>query len=191
MDDATDEGVHYLVYVMSDGDSNDDKIYGKVAGPKAYPTPAMKELLAGCQASKRWTFTYLGCDEKNVNEVAKATGISHSNMAACDYKDRGRTRVAMKGSVNKHAEFVKKFSEIDPASESQQDLRGNFYSADSGVGCAYDAFPELKNPFVSASSAAESVLAHREGTANVFGATSQNCVIGADKTYVRPTHKKN
>jgi uncharacterized protein YegL len=71
--DTEDENAAYLVIVISDGQNTDE-------GP--YTKAALREMIDACQKTNRWTFTYLGCSASYLEEIARETGISASNLAA-------------------------------------------------------------------------------------------------------------
>jgi len=75
--DFEDKNNIYLVIAISDGETNSDEHYS---------VSALKELIEGCQATDRWTFTHIGCDESYLKEMAKQTGIPLANYAAWDNK---------------------------------------------------------------------------------------------------------
>jgi hypothetical protein len=82
----------YLVYVISDGQTNSDLHYS---------VPQLKELVEGCQATKRWTFTYMGCDEAYLRLIAAQTGTPIANFAAWSNKTGRDARKAL------HAQAVR------------------------------------------------------------------------------------
>jgi uncharacterized protein YegL len=83
--DPNEKDVAYLVIVISDGETLNDKHFSK---------PQLRELIDGCQATGRWTFTYLGCSENYLKEMAHETGIPVSNMAVWD---NSRDDTALRG----------------------------------------------------------------------------------------------
>ena len=76
--DTDDKDTAYLVYVISDGQTNADCHYG----PNAERIAALKELIEGVQATGKWTFSYMGHDANYLAEMARQTGVPLSNMAA-------------------------------------------------------------------------------------------------------------
>jgi hypothetical protein len=68
-----DPDTAYLVIVISDGKTNQDKHYS---------WESLKELTQGCEATKKWTFTYIGCSKEYMEDLAKNVGTTTSNMAA-------------------------------------------------------------------------------------------------------------
>ena len=71
----------YLVYVISDGQTNADMHYNG---------EALKELIEGCMATKRWTITYMGHNARYLQEVARQTGVPLTNCAAWSNKSACR-----------------------------------------------------------------------------------------------------
>lgn len=70
--DINDENNAYLVFVVSDGDEN---------ASQHYSAGALRERIQTLQDTKRWTFSYMGCDEKYLKKVAAETAIPVANMA--------------------------------------------------------------------------------------------------------------
>lgn len=93
-----DENNAYLVIVISDGDTNQDKHYGSAA---------LKELVEGCRGTGRWTFTYMGCTEEYVQKIAHETAIPLSNVAAWSNAD---SRSATAGMSNQRKRAAKYFA---------------------------------------------------------------------------------
>lgn len=79
--DHADENVSYLVVIISDGEENASKHFralndfDRVSGRK----DELKELIQEVQRTKRWTFTYMGCDERYVRQVSEDTSIPIAN----------------------------------------------------------------------------------------------------------------
>lgn len=67
------ENNSYLVYAFSDGETNADKHFSGTA---------LKETIEGCQATKKWTFSYMGCSDSYLKEISRQTGVPIANMAA-------------------------------------------------------------------------------------------------------------
>jgi Mg-chelatase subunit ChlD len=80
--DYEDENTAYLIVTISDGQSNSDKHYS----PESWG-----ELISSCEATKRWTFTYMGCTREYLMQIARQTGTSPSNMAAWSNTSLGAT----------------------------------------------------------------------------------------------------
>lgn len=70
--DINDENNAYLVFVVSDGDEN---------ASQHYSAGSLRERIQTLQDTKRWTFSYMGCDEKYLKKVAAETAIPVANMA--------------------------------------------------------------------------------------------------------------
>ena len=64
-----DEG--FLFIIISDGCEN---------ASKNITSAALREMIDSCQSTGKWTFTYLGCSESQVKNIADETGIPISNM---------------------------------------------------------------------------------------------------------------
>jgi len=72
---ADDSEIAYLLILISDGDTLNDKHYS---------TAMIRELVEGCNSTKRWTITYMGCNEASLMKMARATSVPTSNMAVWD-----------------------------------------------------------------------------------------------------------
>lgn len=82
---ADDPDCAFLVIVISDGQNNRSK----------YATAAsLNSKIAECKATGRWTFTFMGCDETYIKEVAKSVGLDMGNVALWSNKNAGDTRNA-------------------------------------------------------------------------------------------------
>lgn len=115
-----DKDTAYLVYVISDGDTNSDMHYSQAA---------LKELTESCQATGRWTFTYMGHDPKYMEKLSRDTGVPLSNMAVWSNRDSVRTR----GAFQHQNKRMNKF--LDERATGK--LQACDYASDS-VGCLAD-----------------------------------------------------
>jgi len=66
-----DDDTAYLVMSISDGEENSSSHYN---------SRDIRSLIEGCEVTGKWTFSYMGCSNENLKEVAKQTGIPISNM---------------------------------------------------------------------------------------------------------------
>lgn len=73
-----DENTAYLMIIISDGEEN-SSVHVSV--------DSLRERIDACQATKRWTFTYMGCNADYLKKVAKETNIPISNMAIWNNAD--------------------------------------------------------------------------------------------------------
>lgn len=71
--DHEDQNTAYLIITISDGGTNLDRHYN---------WESLKELTQGCEATKKWTFSYMGCTKEYMEQLAKNVGIKKSNVAA-------------------------------------------------------------------------------------------------------------
>lgn len=94
--DHNDPNTAYLIITISDGDTNQDKYYN---------VSALRELSESCQATKRWTFTYVGCDEKYLREIARQTATPIANMAAWSNKDKNHTELGLKNATIRQRKY--------------------------------------------------------------------------------------
>lgn len=69
---AAGEDIAFLISIISDGGENASKYIGE---------QELHNLVSECEATKRWTFLYMGCSASNLREVQQMTGIPISNMA--------------------------------------------------------------------------------------------------------------
>ena len=67
-----DKDAAYLVIIISDGEENASTHYGPAA---------LRELKDSVDRTGKWTFTYMGCDDRYLMKVAKELNIPTSNMA--------------------------------------------------------------------------------------------------------------
>lgn len=81
--DSKNENVSYLVVIISDGEENSSKHFKALnqhdinMGKK----DELKALIEEVQSTKRWTFTYMGCDEYYIKKVSEETSIPIANCA--------------------------------------------------------------------------------------------------------------
>lgn len=71
VDDASDDSVAFLMIILSDGMENSSK---------KFTANDILEKVQKCEATGRWTFTYIGANQ-NLAELSKHIGIKESNMA--------------------------------------------------------------------------------------------------------------
>lgn len=67
-----DENTATLVVIISDGEETSSTHYS---------SDQVRALIEECQGTGRWTFSYLGCDERHLKKIAQQTAIPISNMA--------------------------------------------------------------------------------------------------------------
>lgn len=70
--DTKDENNAYLVVVISDGEENSSSHFSAAT---------LRELIDSVQKTKRWTFSYMGCDGQYLKKISKETNIPLENMA--------------------------------------------------------------------------------------------------------------
>jgi len=90
-EDDGDENTAYLLKVISDGDENDSSHYKE---------KVITEIFEGARASKRWTFDFMGCSEKDLKKINKYTGVSLNSMAMWSQDSDEQTSQAF--AANKH-----------------------------------------------------------------------------------------
>lgn len=113
-----DDDTAYLLYVISDGQTNSDMRYNP---------DALKELTESCLATKRWTITYMGHNIKYLEQQARSTGVPVSNCAAWSNKTGGS---AKRGFTHQKQRLNKFFDE-----RSAGKLATSNYASD-GLECA-------------------------------------------------------
>lgn len=119
MDDFKDENTTYLLNIISDGESEGDKIYTK---------QMVNQILQPCHASKRWTVSFMGCANMRLNEVSQTLGINLGNVAVWNpgsELDNAYSNKVMRASTNKYMNARK-------SSAEPQEMH-NFYSANENV----------------------------------------------------------
>ena len=65
------EDVAYLIVIISDGEEN---------ASRHYSVAALRELKDSVDKTGKWTFTYMGCDDKYLKKVAAEMNIPISNV---------------------------------------------------------------------------------------------------------------
>lgn len=151
--DTQDENNAYLVISISDGGENSSKFY--VNG-------SLKEMVEGCQLSKRWTFTYMGCSEAVLAEVAQATSIPVSNMAVWANQTADAATRGMSGTRKRMKSYMTNRTKGTVSAEC-------FYSADVGTAMNFSDVDE--------SSVSINTFGNTSGT---FADTSNSVVESTD-----------
>ena len=111
--DPDEENVAYLVIVISDGQTNSDRHFS---------TGAVRELVEGCEATDKWTFTYMGCSKKYMEELARDYGIPCSNMASWSNATADSATKGMRRSVARSSEYF--------GARGRGDTKSEFYMCD-------------------------------------------------------------
>lgn len=91
-----DENTAYLVIVISDGEENQSKNYNSAS---------IKALIEKCQATNRWTFSYMGCSEEYLHKIAEQTSIPISNMAQWSNKSAEAMQFATASSLTRNSHY--------------------------------------------------------------------------------------
>lgn len=102
--DSEDPDTAYLVVIISDGQENKSK---------KWTSAALAELIQKVQATKRWTFTYLGANQ-DLSKVQDTLGLEHSNMARWS-SSRGGSAYAMA----ENSKMTKKYMKARQAGATQ------------------------------------------------------------------------
>jgi len=81
--DHKDENISYLVVIVSDGEENSSKYFKRLSYSdiSAGKKDELKSLMEEVQKTKRWTFTYMGCDDAYIKKVSEETAIPIANCA--------------------------------------------------------------------------------------------------------------
>lgn len=153
MEDANDEEVSYLINIISDGETYDDKYYTEAR---------LLEACNSCHNTKRWTFGVLGCNQKMLNEVKAWTGIETSNMAV--WSNKSELEVAYSSKVMR-ASNKNYFNQRKRGVSAQS---SNLYSDDSSP-----VDLNLSDTIISASAAANDDL-------NVFKNVAEGTKLNAE-----------
>ena len=137
----------YLVDVISDGQTNADKHYA---------WDVLKELITGCEATKRWTITYSGCSKEYLENVARNTGVSINNCAVWSNASATEAKASFSNMKNRQTKFY---------SERKMGGSGSTCYASDGAGVAvFNAAPVSS---VAAPPVVNSVAELQAATANV------------------------
>ena len=120
--DPKNENNAYLVITISDGKEN---------ASKHVERPWLASKIAELQATKRWTFTFMGCDDRYLKEVAASTNIPYANCAKYS-TEKAKVKAGYEGSAAKVDEYMK--HRVRSAIRGQSVNTCHFYSAD--LNCA-------------------------------------------------------
>ena len=113
--DVDDKNNKYLVIIISDGNENASK----------HIEPAeLKELIESYKKTDRWTFTYMGCDDKAIDDVAKEMAIPFGNIAKWSNNTGSAVRVA---NAHGRSSLGRYFSDV----KSGVGAKATFYSEDA------------------------------------------------------------
>lgn len=153
MEDANDEEVSYLINIISDGETYDDRYYSQAR---------LLEACNSCHNTKRWTFGVLGCNQTMLNEVKAWTGIETSNMAV--WSNKSELDVAYSSKVMRASN--KRYFENRTKGVSAQSC--NLYSDENSP-----VDLNLSDTIISASAAADDDIA-------VFKKVSAGTKLNAD-----------
>jgi uncharacterized protein YegL len=110
--DQKDEDAAFLVIIISDGEENASNNYSK---------ETLKQMISSLQETNKWTFTYMGCSEDYLEEVAKETNIPITNMASWNNSTDNATKFGMQKGLEKVGTYYK-------AREKGDTILSNFYS---------------------------------------------------------------
>ena len=107
LDDADKKDVVFLVSIVSDGYENNSR---------EHSYESIAKLIKDCEATKRWTFTYLGANQ-NLADVANKMNISINNtMKFC--ADSVGVKNASFASSNMRSVMYSAYSDGDTQSDS-------------------------------------------------------------------------
>jgi len=98
---SDDPDTAYLVVIISDGQEN--------PGPGAqtkYNAKSLAELIKKVQATKRWTFTYLGANQ-DLGQVQDTLGFEASNMAKWSNRGGAASVLAMRENTKSVQKYMK------------------------------------------------------------------------------------
>lgn len=109
----------YVVDVITDGQTNQDRHYNRTS---------VKELVDGCEATKRWTVTYSGCGKEYIEEMARQTGVNVNNCAVWSNASAAEAAVSFKNMKSRQTKFYKERSMGASGS-------ANYASDGGGVAC--------------------------------------------------------
>lgn len=113
------EDVAYLMVIISDGDENSSKHFS---------VESLNEIKRSVEKTGKWTFTYMGCDEKYLKKIATEMNIPISNMAMWS---NATPKLATRGLCRQ----AKKLQGYYDARVGGQTANANVYSA---AGCLAD-----------------------------------------------------
>ena len=123
--DHEDPNTAYLIVTISDGDTNADHHYGWAA---------LKELTQSCEASKKWTFTYMGCSKQYMEQLANQVGTKIANMAAWSNTSNAGTATGFNNLKSRSAKYF--------AERGAGQLASECYTSDSGDVADFEKGPQ-------------------------------------------------
>lgn len=91
-----DPNTAYLIVTISDGQTNQDHHYN---------WNALKELTQGCEATKKWTFTYMGCSKEYMEQLSSNIGTNVSNMASWSNQTAAAAGTGFKNMRSRQAKY--------------------------------------------------------------------------------------
>jgi uncharacterized protein YegL len=124
--DPNEENVAYLMIIISDGETNADHHYAP---------NALRELIQSCQSSGKWTFTYLGCSQEYLNEVAAQTSIPVSNMGSWSNETKGAALGGIKAAAYRSGGY---FSDRSKGITSKMDYMSDTIGASANFEACVD-----------------------------------------------------
>ena len=181
-EDDGDENVAYLLKVISDGEENSSEHYRDRSDPEDQYR-VITEVFDGAKASNRWTFDFMGCSEKDLRRINKLTGVDLSNMAMWSNQSDGDVKRAFSANRQRTKKyFAARSTGVTSADKFHSEATGAYASYTGDAGSFVDQPAVDLTPAVSVSSTPV-------GTADVFTAGAQNCVLSSNQTYNRPEWK--
>lgn len=134
---VTDTEAAHLVVIVSDGEEN---------ASKHFTTSALNELKDSAEKSGKWTFTYMGCDDKYLQKIASEMKIPLSNMAKWSNNTPELAMRGMKRSANKMDGYYKcRAKGVVASANVYSDEVGSVADFTSDVG---EPVVDLKMPYV-------------------------------------------
>lgn len=116
-----DPNTAYLIVTISDGQTNQDRHYSPAA---------LRELTQGCEATKKWTFNYVGCSKEYMEQLSLETGTSVSNMGAWSNKTAGGASAGMSNVRMRQKKFF--------AERAMGQMASPCYASDDGSVADYE-----------------------------------------------------
>jgi len=112
-EDVNDENTAFLLYIISDGEENSSKHWKRpqlVYDNKNHrweqnEEDELRKLIESIQETKRWTITYLGCTETQVQQAVQEYGLRAANTATFQNDTAGAAGIALKkarGSMKRY-----------------------------------------------------------------------------------------
>jgi hypothetical protein len=115
--DQNDPDTAFLVVIISDGQENSSR---------HVRAQEILQKITTLQDTKKWTFTFMGCSESYLRQLAGQTGISVQNMAVWSNATKGAAAAGYRQSNHKMTRYLR-------SRASGQSMSCDYYSESAGT----------------------------------------------------------